>query len=232
MLGLKGGLVGSTFGGSQQPQQPFNPYSNAEPVKRKKGGGCLKWGLIILGLLVLLGIFGGMLGSGDGDGSDSDKGSDDSQAKVADNDNGAPEDGGNAESDGAKDSSDSKDSKDAELAVGETANLKGFEVTLSSLYDNGPNVFGDNDVCADLSISNGSKKEVHVNPWDFNLTTPAGITVDPSFTGEQNFQDATVNPGGNMNGTLCFEAEATPGDYKVGYEPVFAMRNSHWTGQL
>lgn len=218
--------MGSTFGGSQQPQQPFNPYSNAEPVKRKKGGGCLKWGLIILGLLVLLGIFGGMLGSGDGDGSDSDKGSDDSQAKVADNDNGAPEDGGNAESDGAK------DSKDAELAVGETANLKGFEVTLSSLYDNGPNVFGDNDVCADLSISNGSKKEVHVNPWDFNLTTPAGITVDPSFTGEQNFQDATVNPGGNMNGTLCFEAEATPGDYKVGYEPVFAMRNSHWTGQL
>lgn len=89
-----------------------------------------------------------------------------------------------------------------------------------------------NHVCADVSIQDDSEKKVDVNPFDFNLTTPAGITVNVDFTTSSNLQTAAVNPGGNLAGAVCFESDAAPGEYKLGYEPTFSLRNAFWNGQL
>src|SRR5699024_12482766 len=53
------------FQQNQYQQQPNGFAAPQQPQKKK--GGCLKWGAIIIGVLVVLGIIGGALGGGSDD---------------------------------------------------------------------------------------------------------------------------------------------------------------------
>ncbi|WP_133064746.1 DUF4352 domain-containing protein [Corynebacterium hadale] len=212
----------------EQPQPNFgnNPATNPqmEPPKKKRGG-CMKWGLIIFGVLILLGAISSVLG-GDEDGAVStDTGASSDGAEVA-----APEEEKEvAAPEEKKKAADNETTGDDTLQIGETADIKGLKITADGFRDDGADVLGNNHICTDVAITNDSNKAVDFNQFDFNLTTPAGITVDSTITTSGDFQTAKVNPGGSMSGTVCFESAAEPGEYKLGYEPLWAMRKAYWT---
>lgn len=201
-------------GGYYPPQQPPQPAP-------KKRGGCLKWGLIILGVLLLLGLIGGLMGES---GDDATPQSATETGIAAEQETGAPEP--------VKEKAGDAQAKNEALAIGETADLKGLKVTVAGLRDEGVDVLDTNHVCVDVAVKNDSAKAVDVSQFAFSLTTPAGITVDSTFTGSTDFQTATVNPGGQMSGVICFESDGAPGEYVVGYEPFWATRTAFWNGAL
>lgn len=49
-----------------QPQQPGQPYPPQDQPKKKRGG-CMKWGLIILGVLILIAVIASVAGGGGDD---------------------------------------------------------------------------------------------------------------------------------------------------------------------
>lgn len=190
----------------------------------------MKWALIILGVLILLSLITALFGDN----------SEDGESSVAPSPvTSAPADGESVAGDSPQqdsvapaEQSEQSDQGEADLLIGETADLKGLLVTASGLRDEGVDVLGTNHICVDVAVDNGADKAFDVNQFDFNLTTPAGITVDSTFTGSSDLQTAKVNPGGKLGGTVCFESEALPGEYKVAYEPFFALRKAYWKGEL
>lgn len=72
----------------QPPQtpQPGDPQGAPQIVyvQQQKKGGCVKWGAIVLGVLILLGIVVGMMSGGDDKGDGSDKGTSTGAAAVVD----------------------------------------------------------------------------------------------------------------------------------------------------
>ena len=231
--------------GDPQPHGQVNPYGqhpgsaqnqNAsyqnqhQPLPQtpqgKKKGGCLKWGLIVGGILLVLGILASLFGETENtsapvneeDQSDQDSNAVDNSADSAD---------GNE-----ADNANHGDAPTGDLSMGETADLKGLKVTVSALRNDGVDVFDTSHVCVDVAVQNDSDKEYNFNQFDFNLSTPAGLTVDSTFTGSSDFQSAQGNPGGKHGGIVCFESDAAPGEYKVGYQPAFGLREAFWKGQL
>lgn len=117
------------------------------------------------------------------------------------------------------------------LQVGETADLKGLNLTVENLRNDGTDILGNNHVCVDVTVQNESSKAVDVNQFDFALTTPAGITVNSTFTESSDLQTATVNPGGSLAGTVCYESDGGTGEYQVGYDKFLGSKAA-WVGQL
>lgn len=197
------------------------PYGTPPPQPVQKKGGCMKWGLIIGGVFLALTVLAVIFGE-----SDTTTKPDSNNESVV-SDTPAPETEG-APGRENMDEAQENNANEGVLQMGETADVKGLMVTASNFRDQGADVFGNNIVCADVHFQNDSDKETQVSQFDFDLTTPSGITIDTTISTYGELQTATVNPGGNLGGTVCFDSDAAPGEYKLTYAPVFSFRKAEW----
>lgn len=190
--------------GNGYPQQ----YAPAPHPEKKKKGGCMKWGAIIAGVLILLVILGSLIGGDDSGSSDGDQ---NNAANSADSGN----EGG-----------------DTTVPVGETINMDRMDATVTRLYNPGPGVLDQANVCADVTLNNKHDSALSVDQFDWKLTDPAGVTRDTTFSEFSNFDFVELNPGANYEGTICFDSEGAPGEYKLEYQEGFIGGSATWTGSL
>lgn len=202
--------------GAQQPnpQQgygiPQQPGFAAPQQPQKKKGGCMKWGLIILGIIVVIGIISAIAGGGDSNDSSSNSGSQGSESANNASDNGKEKEAP------AKDES-------TEFALGETYTTKdGLEITINNTQP-ATDVFGDTYLGAEVTYVNNSDKEKDFNPFDWSVQTPAGVVSDYAINGfDDQLDSGKLTPGGTVTGSLYFEG-ADPGEYRLIWKPTFSF---------
>lgn len=208
------------FQQNQYQQQPNGFAAPQQPQKKK--GGCLKWGAIIIGVLVVLGIIGGALGGGsdDADTSSSSNSSEGADVAVADADTNedAAAEAGADEADAEED-----EAQPSELTPGQTyTTSKGLDITVNSV-STATDALGDTYVSANVTYVNNGDEQESFDPFTWDLQTPAGVISDFSITG---FDDALGNgdltPGGTVTGTVYFEG-GEPGEYLILWEPTFSF---------
>lgn len=120
-------------------------------------------------------------------------------------------------------------------AIGDTVNLGDADVTASNLRNAGADVFGDNQVCADIDVVNTSDAEtVPLNSWDWELTDPNGVILSAEFGGSTDYDSVDLAPGGSKAGTICFKSNAEPGEYTLTFEETFSFTSepTEWKASL
>ena len=115
--------------------------------------------------------------------------------------------------------------------------LKKADVVASNLRDQGANVFGDNHLCADVSVTNTSSKDtVRLNGLtDWKLEDANGVVIDQTIVSEATDYDAVeLKPGGSKTGVVCFKHAADPGSYKITFEEGLSLLSDQatWVAQL
>lgn len=139
------------------------------------------------------------------------------------------------ESDGGSATAQSSTAQSGPSQIGDTVSLKEADVTASNLRNAGPDVFGDNQVCADVAVSNTSdSKTVSLNAFDWKLTDPSGVIMDTEYGGATDFDSVELAPGGAKSGTLCFKSDGASGEYTLTYEVLFSFTSEpvEWKASL
>ncbi|MEJ5927822.1 DUF4352 domain-containing protein [Corynebacterium sp. H128] len=199
---------------------PENPQANQQPqvvyVQQKKKGGCLKWGAIIIGALLLLGLITNLAGGNKEDGSSTS--TDQQSSQTAD-----------------KKQADKPPVKSTEpLNVGEAfTTKKKLDITVNSFAAQS-SPFGTQLSCANVTYTNNGDGEVSFQGyWDWKQQNPAGVITNPTFSGGESLQSGKLAPGGTVSGDVCFEGTA-PGEYKLNFEPSLSFSNekASWRGNL
>lgn len=200
------------------PQQPL-----------KKKGGCLKFGLIALGVLIVLGVLATALGGG---GSKSDTASNDTSSNdTATSDTGISDNTASTDTTAKKADSGSStlfpgrpDAKkgDKERNIGSSADLSGYTVTVNAAgFQQEISQFEKKGyLVADVTIMNRDEKAQSYNSFEWKLVTPGGTIIDPTFTTEDQLGSGDLVKGGTVSGKLHWEVGATKGDYYVIYDPT------------
>ncbi|GAB3697794.1 DUF4352 domain-containing protein [Corynebacterium nasicanis] len=195
------------FDQNQFPQgQPYQAAPVEQPKKKKKW----PW---ILGIVAALVVFGAATG---GDSEDTPTAA---QAPAAEPVAAEAEAVAPAEQPG-------------DLQIGETTELGGMQVTVSNARF--ASDYFDSYVCVDVDLTNVADTKKHFSQFDFELEKPNGVVADTTFTGLdiRNLETAELNPGGNTNGTVCFDGDNTPGEYKALYKGGFFDTPVSWSVTL
>ncbi|MEJ6018664.1 DUF4352 domain-containing protein [Corynebacterium sp. H113] len=195
------------------PQQM--PHAQQAPqvvyVERKKKGGCLKAGALIVGFLLFLFVLIAILSDGDS-ASDGAVPAANSQGK-----DGEPRD------------------PNEPLEVGESfTTKKSLDIKVSS-FDSATSYFGDPVSCAEVTYTNnGTEVTDFAGYWDWKAQNPAGVITDPEFLSNMHtLESGELAPGGMVSGNVCFEG-AEPGEYRLNYEPTlsFSSDKASWKATL
>ncbi|MGP5004452.1 DUF4352 domain-containing protein [Corynebacterium casei] len=206
---------------NQYQQQPNGFAAPQQPQKKK--GGCLKWGAIIIGVLIVLGIIGGALGgdSEDADTTGSSNSSEDTGAGVGEAD-------ANKEAPAEEEAPAAEEAQPAELAPGQTYTTSdNLEITVNSVTT-ASNALGTY-IAANITYLNNGDEPASFNQFQWNLQTPAGVVSDSTITG---FDDALgsgdLTPGGTVTGVVYFDG-SEPGEYLVTWEPTLSFSGDKGT---
>ena len=197
--------------GNVYPQQGYQ-----QPPPPKKKGGAGKVLLIVaactLGLCGLLGAVVAISGNSD---EEVETGS--AATTVA----GAPATTAKADEASLYPNRPDKKKGDKERAAGQSADLSGYTVTMTSgTYKREINQFEkDGYVVADVSISNRDKAAQSYNTFEWKLLTPGGTIIDPCFCGGKQLGSGDLVTGGKIDGQLVFEVGDVKGAYYVIYDP-------------
>ena len=118
------------------------------------------------------------------------------------------------------------------MAAGETAETNNLKITVSNIRFQS-DVIGEY-VCSDVNLNNASDKSVSFNQFDFKLHKPNGVVSDTTFTGLDipNLETGELSPNGQTSGTVCFDTDGTPGEYKVEYKGGFIAKPATWKATL
>lgn len=210
---------------SSQPANPYGQDASAVPAaapqapaaepKKKKKGGCLKWGVIGFAGLVVLGMLG--VGGEDNTSKEVSAAGTTSDAAAV-NAVAAPATPGLDEANPAN--------------VGDTVKMDRMEATVTSFAYMGETILGDTEACANVSFVNTSDKELNLNAFDWDMTDPNGVSHDMTFSPNSEFEPVSLKPGGNYSGTLCFQTDGAPGDYQLRYRENFLGGIAYWKGVL
>jgi hypothetical protein len=105
----------------------------------------------------------------------------------------------------------------AELQAGQAGETGGMQVTVSNIRF-ASDILGSY-ICADADLLNNDDRAQRFSQFDFELEKPNGVVADTTITGLEirNLEMAELNPGGNTNGTICFDSDGTAGAHKVSY---------------
>ncbi|MBD8030276.1 DUF5067 domain-containing protein [Corynebacterium gallinarum] len=186
-------------------------------MEKKKKGGCMKWGAIIVGILIVIGIISAVAGGGDDTSSTS---SDSNTSSEAGAEQGANE-GAEAE-------------EKTEFQIGETyTGGKGLEVTLNSFQATSSS-FGTPLTCGQVTYTNNTDEQVSFSgAWDWKAQNPAGVITDPTFSGSDDLSSGELAPGGTITGSICFDG-TEPGEYRVTDSPTlsFSSDTATWVAIL
>lgn len=223
-------------GGNGQFQQQGGNYQQPQEQPKKKK----KWPWIV-GILAVLIIIAAIAGGGSEEGSDNESsnaaGSSSAPAGTDDQQNAASGDSNSdAQSEAApeQEAAPAEESGDGNLdvAIGESVETNNLNITVNNLrFEN--DVLGSY-VCTDVDLKNNSDKSVSFNQFDFKLHKPNGVVSDTTFTGLdiQNLETAELSPSGQTSGSVCFDSDGTPGEYKVEYTGGFFAKEASWKGNL
>lgn len=176
------------------------------PPQQPKKGGCLKVGLILLAIFVVLGIIGIVFAAI-------------AANKVAD------EVGKNLEAatpEPVDPSNPDAQKEDQNAAIGESVKLSGYTTAVTAASFRGEiSEFEDEGyLVADVSISNRDDKAQPYNYFDFKLQTPTGQVLDPTFaTIDGLLQSGDLIKGGSVAGKIVWEVGAAKGDFFIIYKP-------------
>lgn len=196
---------------------------NGNPVyieNKKKKGGCLKWLLIAIGVIVLLGACGAMLG-----------GNDDSKDEKS-----TSEQSSNESDDNKEESEDtSNDEEKTEFNVGETFEHDGVKVVVNEVERIAAGEFdiadeGNNYVRINLTIDNESDKEVSYNTLNFEMQTSDGNVMDslgmPPTDSDNVMSAGKLTEGGTVTSNLYFEVPAEDENLTLRYKPSFFSQDT------
>lgn len=175
--------------------------------EQKKRGGCLKWIVIIFGLLILLGACGAML-SGGGDSTDTttDEAAADNNSKTDETaeETESDEESSNETEDTAEVIEEETETVDNNLTVGETSTIDDISLTVDNAYytdqrNEFADIVPDNVLMIDVTIENNSGTDYPVG-MDLSLyvdgskaeTYPVATLMDSvsdgrSVSGQQSF---------------------------------------------
>lgn len=204
------------------PQPPYQGDPNqqqgfaAPQQPQKKKGGCMKWGLIIVGVLVVIAILSSLFG-GDSEDADTDAASNnDSSANSQD------------AAVGGEDAAAEEDAT-TEFAPGQTyTTSKGLDVTVNSV-STASDALGSSYIAAEVTYLNNGDEQLDFSPTDWSVQTPAGVVSDFSITGMDGQLDSgKLTPGGTITGTVFFEG-TDPGEYRIIWEPTFSFSSDSAT---
>lgn len=193
---------GYSFKGKQKPQTvPTNP----PPKTQKKKGGCLKVGLIVVGVFIVLGIIGAAIG-----GEDASQPTTTSSTKSSDS----------VKSSSSKAASSKPEEKI--YGVGETATSNDISIAFVGIEEStGSNMFTapeegkvyllcefniENDSQKDINISSIISFEAYVDDYSINQSL-IGLTEK----GSKGQLDGSIAAGKKMNGIIAYEV---PQDWK------------------
>lgn len=198
----------------QQPQGDPNqqPQERIVYVEKKKKGGCVKWGAIIVGALIVIGILASIFGGGDDSSTDS-QGSGSGETQTG-NETAQVEEG-------------------TDLALGQAFTTRdGMDIVVNNFgVISGP--LGQN-ACADVTYTNnGDEQTSFQGYWDWKVQNPAGVITDPTFTGDNNLSSGELAPGGTVSGSVCFDS-VEPGEYRLVFEPTlsFSRDTATWVANI
>lgn len=199
-------------------EQLFDRDGNPVHIEQKKRGGCLKWLLIAVGVIVLLGACGAMLG-----------GNDDNKEKESANETAETNENTKKEEKEENNSEENEEVKE-EYAIGETFDHNGVSVTVNEVERIEPGELdfldeGDNYIRINLTINNNSDKEVPYNPLNFEIQTSDGNVMDsftfPPSNSDKVMTSGKLTQGGTYTGNLFYEVPADDNGLILRYEPSF-----------
>lgn len=217
--------------GYPQPGYPQQGYSqqvlHVDPPKKKRGG-CMKVGLIALGVLVALGVIIGASGGGDDPATvTSDGASSEASNDVADADSassGIPFMG--------------KTDRDTGAVAGETITRDDIAITATPLEAFPSNGYSEAQLCTTVTFQNNSDSQESFGSYDWSMQDPNGTSRSSSFMNPSSAPDLSmgeVAPGGQVSGAICFDgsAAAIPGEYVLLYTGnIFSSKRLGWVNQL
>lgn len=212
-----------------QPQPFAQAYAPApEPAKKKK-----KWPWIV-GIGAALVIFAN-LGGGD---SDDTPAADDVDVVVeADEAVAVPaadpvEEAAPAEEAAPVEEAAPAEEKSGPLLIGEAGETGGMNVTVGNARF--ASDYFSSYICTDVVLTNNGSSQKGFSQFDFELEKPNGVVANTTITGLQirNLEYADLNPGGTTDGTVCFDSDGTPGEYRVIYKGGLFDSPLTWTATL
>lgn len=119
-------------------------------------------------------------------------------------------------------------------AIGETVSLPQADVTAGDLRPSSDAI--GSYICTDISVVNTTEDDtVNLNGlMDWELQDPNGVIRSQGFGGETNYDSVELAPGGTISGTVCFDGDATPGDYTLTFEEglSFNTDRAEWAATL
>lgn len=204
------------------PQQGFQN----QPAPKKKGG-CMKVGLIILGILIVIAIIVSVTGSGDDSPTVSSNGGNSEAADSGDGD----ASGGGVEFMGKTDA-------DTGANAGETITMNDIAITAAPLEPYPSNGFSEPQLCTTVTFQNNSDSQESFGSYDWSMQDPNGTSRSSSYRNETNSPDLSIGeiaPGGQTSGAICFDGDpsALPGEYVLLYTGnIFLSDRLAWVNQF
>lgn len=186
-------------------QSDISKKAKVCPQCGKKQGGALKWIIIAIVALIIIGAASG--------GEDEPK-------KV---DNNKPEANVSTEVVSAE-----TEVTPEEFTVGDTVEYRGVKVTLNSITENNGSQYnkptdGNVFLLVDFTIENNSDSELNVSSllcfeaYQDGYSTNESISALLEIDGNQ--LDGTVAPGKKMQGTIGYEIPATYSEFEISFTP-------------
>lgn len=188
---------------------------------KKKKGGCLKWLLIGLLVIIVLGSCGALPG-----GNDEDSGKEENTSSEQNSDDKSE----TSNNEATEENDDSEEAPKELYEIGETFEHDGIKVTVNETerLDGGDMDLldeGDNYIRINLTINNDSDKEVSYNPLNFEIQTSDGNIKDsfdfPPSGSEKVMTSGKLAEGGSYTANLFYEVPADDNDLILRYEPSF-----------
>ncbi|QGU03899.1 DUF4352 domain-containing protein [Corynebacterium comes] len=211
---------------SNQPQ-PFNQaYAPAPEPKQKKK----KW-LWIVGIGAVLVLFAN-IGGGDSDDEASTAADDTAVESVEAVETVEANDVEAVPAAAPAEEAAPVEEQPSTLTIGESGETGGMNVTVGNARF-ASDVLG-NYICTDVALMNNADSKKSFNQFDFELEKPNGVVANTTFTGLaiKNLEIAELNPGGTTDGTVCFDSDGTPGEYRIVYKGGFFNAPLTWSAAL
>lgn len=223
--------------------QPFNsnqaqfaqsgqPYPAAPVEKSKKK----KWPWIV-GVVAVLAIFGSLGGGGD---TDEDVTATDVADEVVVENEAETSFADEAEAPEVEavevvevaEEEEAPAEQTTDLQMGESTESNGMQVIMSNARF--ASDYFSSYVCVDVDLTNVSDRAKRFSQFDFELEKPNGVVANSTFSGVEikNLETAELNPGGNTNGTVCFDGDNTSGQYKAFYKGGLFSTPVTWSVML
>lgn len=111
--------------------------------------------------------------------------------------------------------------EDQEVAIGQSVRVSGYTATVTrATFQQALSDFEDGGyLVADVTVTNRDDRSQPYNTFDWNLQTPQGQVIDPTFTSQDQLGAGDLVEGGTVSGKVVWQIGAAKGQFFVVYKP-------------